>query len=49
LAAGLAINDGSTDRTAKAIRSFSDDGRVTLVDIPDSRAARGKSAALNWG
>jgi cellulose synthase/poly-beta-1,6-N-acetylglucosamine synthase-like glycosyltransferase len=49
LAAGLAINDGSTDRTAKAIRSFSDDGRVTVVDIPDIRAARGKSAALNWG
>ena len=45
----LAINDGSTDRTAEAIRSLSNDGRVTLVDIPASRAARGKSAALNCG
>jgi cellulose synthase/poly-beta-1,6-N-acetylglucosamine synthase-like glycosyltransferase len=45
----LAINDGSTDRTAEVILSFSGDGRVTLVDIPASRAARGKSAALNYG
>lgn len=45
----LAINDGSTDRTAQEILSFSGDGRVTLVDIPANRAARGKSAALNYG
>ena len=45
----LAINDGSTDRTAEEILSLAGDGRVTLVDIPANRAARGKSAALNYG
>jgi len=45
----LIINDGSTDRTAEAVRPFADGTRVRLLDVPAARAARGKPAALNYG
>jgi len=43
------INDGSTDGTAEAVRGFTTNGRVQLLEVPPDRAARGKAAALNYG
>jgi cellulose synthase/poly-beta-1,6-N-acetylglucosamine synthase-like glycosyltransferase len=43
------INDGSSDGTADAVRAFSGDNRVRLLDVPSQRAARGKAGALNYG
>lgn len=46
----LVINDGSTDDTAAIVRAAAArDARVRLIDVPPERAARGKSAALNYG
>ncbi len=44
----LVIDDGSTDRTAEAARSFTTDPRVRILEVPPPLAARGKAAALNF-
>ncbi len=44
----LAINDGSTDRTAAVIGEFTGNGRVRLIEVPKPLSARGKSGALNY-
>ncbi|HYM10189.1 MAG TPA: glycosyltransferase [Bryobacterales bacterium] len=43
----LAINDGSTDRTAAIAREFTDP-RLRVLEVPPALAARGKAAALNF-
>jgi cellulose synthase/poly-beta-1,6-N-acetylglucosamine synthase-like glycosyltransferase len=44
----LLINDGSTDDTAEAIRQFTEDRRVRLLEVPPDLSARGKASALNY-
>ncbi len=46
----LVINDGSTDSTAAQVEAIAArDSRVRLHNVPLESAARGKSAALNYG
>jgi cellulose synthase/poly-beta-1,6-N-acetylglucosamine synthase-like glycosyltransferase len=46
----LVINDGSTDRTADIVSSFTKrDSRLRLYNIPKGEGGKGKSRALNLG
>jgi len=45
----LIVDDGSTDRTAEIVSQAALDSHLTLLQVPPTLAAQGKSGALNYG